>query len=430
MNSIHILTNSPRLTPNGHLRLYPPISSSIRRRNALKKPHHYHPQHNNKPSPDPKLHLVIDLHCLSDRAQILLNRLVSSGADAIDDLRTLVAVDRTSRSVVIACRPSTLRFVGGFVLWSLVVVFGFRVLVRLGLRLRREFGFGSGRGVVVRRDRSLGGKEVVVGRAEESEWRMRNHSRVLGSPLSVVSGMGVNGGDWSRGRSRTEKELPKWWPVTLPPPLEVFDKQEYQREANRLIREVMANRMSGKDILEDDMIQLRRICRTSGARASIDTANARDSFYRTSVEFVINICSRASGHSTSVEIDGEDARQFIAGLADNLGLENTRAARIVSAAVAARTRSRFLQAWALEMQGRHSEAVVELSKICLIHQIFPPEESSPEMEMVARGLEKQLKYEQREFLMNMLLVGCGEECHRSAAEALGLVHPHVTTFLC
>lgn len=31
---------------------------------------------------------------------------------------------------------------------------------------------------------------------------------------------------------------------------------------------------------------------------------------------------------------------------------------------------------ALEMQGRHSEAVVELSKICLIHQIFPPEESS------------------------------------------------------
>lgn len=54
----------------------------------------------------------------------------------------------------------------------------------------------------------------------------------------------------------------------------------------------------------------------------------------------------------------------------------------------------------------------------------------PEMEMVARGLEKQLKYEQREFLMNMLLAGCGEECHRSAAEALGLVHPHVTIFLC
>lgn len=52
-------------------------------------------------------------------------------------------------------------------------------------------------------------------------------------------------------------------------------------------------------------------------------------------------------HSSPVQIDGEDARQFVAGLADNIGLENTRAARIVSAAVAARTRSCFLQAWVI-----------------------------------------------------------------------------------
>ncbi|KAH7572761.1 hypothetical protein JRO89_XS03G0008500 [Xanthoceras sorbifolium] len=45
----------------------------------------------------------------------------------------------------------------------------------------------------------------------------------------------------------------------------------------------------------------------------------------------------------------------------------------------------------------------------------------PEMEMVARGLEKLLKVEQREFLMNMLVGVCSEESHRSAAEALGLV---------
>ena len=45
----------------------------------------------------------------------------------------------------------------------------------------------------------------------------------------------------------------------------------------------------------------------------------------------------------------------------------------------------------------------------------------PEMEMVARGLEKNLKLEQREFLMNMLVGFCDEESRRSAAEALGLV---------
>ncbi|KAK1380573.1 hypothetical protein POM88_027317 [Heracleum sosnowskyi] len=45
---------------------------------------------------------------------------------------------------------------------------------------------------------------------------------------------------------------------------------------------------------------------------------------------------------------------------------------------------------------------------------------SPEMEMVARGLEKHLKLEQREHLMNLYVEVCGEETHRSVAEALGL----------
>nr|XP_011466868.1 PREDICTED: uncharacterized protein LOC105352192 [Fragaria vesca subsp. vesca]XP_011466869.1 PREDICTED: uncharacterized protein LOC105352192 [Fragaria vesca subsp. vesca] len=50
------------------------------------------------------------------------------------------------------------------------------------------------------------------------------------------------------------------------------------------------------------------------------------------------------------------------------------------------------------MQGKHAEAVVELSKICLVWRIFPPEESSPEMEMVAQGLDKHLKWIRGNFL--------------------------------
>lgn len=45
------------------------------------------------------------------------------------------------------------------------------------------------------------------------------------------------------------------------------------------------------------------------------------------------------------QIIGEDAREFIAGLADNIGLEKHRAATMVTASVAARTRSWLLQAW-------------------------------------------------------------------------------------
>ncbi|XP_050252249.1 uncharacterized protein LOC126698821 isoform X3 [Quercus robur] len=129
------------------------------------------------------------------------------------------------------------------------------------------------------------------------------------------------------------------------------------------------NRINGRDIMEDDIIQLCQICRISGVRVSFDTTNTCDSFYRASVDFVLNVCSRAPSHCTSVQIDGEDAWKFVAGLAENI-----RAAIIVSAAVAARSRSRFLQA--LEIQGKHAEAKFELSKICLMLWIFPPEESS------------------------------------------------------
>lgn len=331
---------------------------------------------------------------------------------------TMITVD-ADRRVVISCRPSTVRFVGYLVIFGFVVAVSLRVLVKLGLGFWGKVGFRSKSGVVKRRDRSLGGREVVV--ATKRINTRDGESRFLENPLaSVRSTTRLNSSEEMRLR-RMEEKLPSWWPVSLPPPVLIDEKEQYQRMANRLIRAIMDYRIGGKDILEDDIIQFRRLCRTSGARVSFDTSNGRDSFYRASVNFVLDRCGSVENHSTPVQIDGEDARKFVAGLADNIGLENTRAARIVSAAVAARTRSCFLQAWALEMQGKHYEAAEELSKICLIHQIFPPEECSPEMEMVAQGLEKHLKVEQREFLMDMLVGVCGKGTHRSMAEALGLV---------
>ncbi|KAF5180528.1 Phosphoribosylformylglycinamidine synthase, partial [Thalictrum thalictroides] len=95
--------------------------------------------------------------------------------------------------------------------------------------------------------------------------------------------------------------------------------------------------------------QFRRICKASGARVHIDTANARDSLYRASVDFVLNSCSSSASTSTIPQIDDEDPRQFLSGLANSIELQNIHATRIVSAAVAARTRSWFLQAWKLAM---------------------------------------------------------------------------------
>ncbi|KAL5543260.1 hypothetical protein UlMin_010970 [Ulmus minor] len=220
----------------------------------------------------------------------------------------------------------------------------------------------------------------------------------LNNPLSVAN-ESFNGGSErvSKNLVRVGQRLPNWWPNLEPQLDSVVD------------RTITDNRMTGKDIVEDDIIHLRRICRISGVRVSFDTTNTRDSIYRACVDFILTVCGRAPSYSSYIQVDGEDVRQFIAGLAVNIGLENTSAARMVSAAVAARTRSSFLQAWTLEIQGKHAEAKLELSKICLVLRIFPPEESS------------HLKLEQREFLMNLLTGVCGKESKTTLAEALGLV---------
>lgn len=355
-----------------------------------------------------------------------LGEFVHSGRAAIEDMQTLIRIDSDAGRVSFSCSRSTVKFLATLVVSSFLVIFTLRAIFKLvrGLPLNSR---NNNVELVYKRDRSLGGREVLVAKNEAID---RKKPNVLDSDDRNSNW------DWDRdrdspirfSRSRKKKspveQLPKWWPVSSSGSDQVGaeNQQEYQRMANRLIRAILDNRMTGKDILADDIIQLRRIGRTSNVKVSFDTENARDNLYRVAVDFILNYCESTASQSAFVLIDGEEAQKFIAGLADNVGLESTRAARMVSAAVAARTRSRFLQAWALEIQGKHSEAVVELFKICIIHQIFPPEEFSPEMEMVARGLEKHLKVDQREFLMNSLLDVCGDETRRSVAEALGLIY--------
>ncbi|KAF3543166.1 hypothetical protein DY000_02002382 [Brassica cretica] len=342
------------------------------------------------------LSLTLDVHRISSVATSRFKLFLDSGKDAVSDLQTLVSLDDNKR-VVVTCRKSTVQFVGGVVLLGLVFGFAIKVLVHLGTGLKGSFQ-GKPK-VVVRRDRSLGGKEVVV--AVDS---IRSSS----SSLASSSGQASRSNSVARNlKLRAQNNLPKWWPASLPSQSLEVDKEDYQREANRIVR--------GRQ--KDLNLQW-----IAGVQVSIEPTNTRDSFYRTSVDFVLNACSRAPWESSSVEICSEDAREFIAGLAENIGLAKIDAARMVSAAVAARTRSWFLQAWALEIQGKHSESVAELSKICLIHRIFPPEEYSAEMEMVARGLEKLMKLEERQSLMRTFVgMCCSEESQRSAAEALGLI---------
>uniref|UniRef100_A0A0D9WEX0 Uncharacterized protein n=1 Tax=Leersia perrieri TaxID=77586 RepID=A0A0D9WEX0_9ORYZ len=330
--------------------------------------------------------LEAELWRLQRTAELRLHRLAAEADEAYRDLRS-AARDVGGDRVVLTLRRSSLRFAAAALLWSLALSAATWVALGWAFRAwsRRGLGLGGGDGapVVRRRDRSLGGKEVVVAVSTPSPVAMAPASRVA-KPAKVR-------------RREPKARVPEWWPelgeeaVDQGPGMERFATL-----ANRLVR---------------------------GVKVSFDTENARDSFYRAAINFVLDNCSRAVQENGATQINGENPRIFLAGLASNIGLDKFRATTLVCASVAARTRALFLQCWALEMQGKRSEALDELSKIYRIHNMFPPEENSAEMEMVAGGLKKNLQVEERVHLLSLYRGICTTGNIRTAAEALGLSLP-------
>ncbi|KAJ4794697.1 Phosphoribosylformylglycinamidine synthase [Rhynchospora pubera] len=358
------------------------------------------------------------LHHSSD---FKLRRFIDAATDAFEDLSTAVQVDRHTGRVFFSCRQSSLFFVGNMFICGFLAVLVFRFVVRLGLGFVSRLQFG-GEKVVTRRDRSLGGREVVVARSGPG-----TTSRIAGSPVAGTPVTVPRRNLWKGNDVEKREELPDWWPVSSNSPQVFGDEMERLREqAQRLVRAITDYRMTGKDYGFDDILQLRKLCKASGAKVFFETENSRDSLYRAAINYVLDICSRAiketeASQIESVQMNGEDVREFVSGLAENIGLKPHRAATLVRAGVAARTRACLLQCWALEAQQKRSEALEELQKICLILRIFPPEYNSPEMEMVANGLKKTLQESERERLLALYKGICPSDSHRAAAEALGFV---------
>ncbi|CAN6355536.1 unnamed protein product [Urochloa humidicola] len=332
--------------------------------------------------------LEAELWRLRRRVELRLHRLAAEADEAYRDLR-YAARDVGGDRVVLTFRRSSLRFAAGALLWSLAFAVAARAL--LGMVLRAWWRRGSGRGwwggrggggaVVRRRDRSLGGKEVVVA--------------VSSSPVAAAPTSHVQEPARVVRKRGSQAKVPDWWPevgvaVMEPRP----EMEKWATLANRLVRAIIDNRIAGRDYRYDDAIQLRQLCKISGIKVSFDTENARNSFYRAAVNFVLDDCSRAAQDIGAAQVN-----------------------------VAARTRTCFLQCWALEIQGKRPEALDELLKICGIHKMFPPEDNSAEMEMVAAGLEKNLQVAERVHLLTLFRSVCTSGNLKSAAEALGLSLP-------
>lgn len=167
-----------------------------------------------------------------------LGEFVHSGRAAIEDLQTLIRIDSDAGRVSFSCSRSTVKFLATLVVSSFLVIFTLRAIFKLvrGTPLNSR---NNNVELVYKRDRSLGGREVLVAKNETID---RKKPNVLDSDDRNSNW------DWDRdspirfSRSRKKKspveQLPKWWPVSSSgsDQVEAENQQEYQRMANRLIR--------------------------------------------------------------------------------------------------------------------------------------------------------------------------------------------------
>lgn len=212
------------------------VVTSAARRHHRRRLLKYSPDHSHPPTPPPAIFklsddsLQITLKSPSSSLQKLetkLNQFLDVGREALDDLRTIVAVDGNTGGVVISCRRSTVEFLTALLISSFVLV----VAVRSLFKIRKS----GGEELVYRRDRSLGGREVVVSK-RETGWSTSRTSTPLSSENAEYYNQNIRNKTNSSTRRRKE-ELPQWWPQLVNQgPVEIDNKEGYQKLANQLIQ--------------------------------------------------------------------------------------------------------------------------------------------------------------------------------------------------
>lgn len=165
---------------------------------------------------------------LSSNFQI--RRFIDAATDAFDDLTTAVQVDQHTGRVFFSCRQSSLIFVGNMLLCGFFAALVVRFVVRLAFKFVLGWGEGEEK-VVTRRDRSLGGREVVVARRSVAPSRI-GESPVAASPVTVP-----RGNMWKSSGGEKREELPDWWPIPVNSPQgNGAEMENLRKEAQRLVR--------------------------------------------------------------------------------------------------------------------------------------------------------------------------------------------------
>ncbi|MCO5592968.1 hypothetical protein L7F22_046972 [Adiantum nelumboides] len=368
------------------------------------------------------------IHASSVRAVKLGKVMVNDGRMFFEDLRSCVSIQK-DRRIVISMRRSSIDFALTAFLGIALLITAWKLLTTAGKKYRWGWEESFAR-PVIKRDRSLGGREVSVSKSGTSVQRSRKEKQNLESarrklnPLDAVeisrSERDMIKSNESKSSRKLDSKLPKWWSsAILPSPTSsVVRDNGTQEKASSFLNMIIEKQSTGKDFEADDILQLYRMCKYSGSSVAFNSAYVRDSFYRAAINMALSSCGRSG--NLGMDLGGENVAEFFAGLARSIGLDAERAVIMVNAAIAARTRSTFLQAWALYVQGKGLEAEEELGRLSCILTALPPEANSPEMEMVAQGLGKHLSYDERCRLLEVYVKGGGSSTEMVASDALGL----------
>eukprot|EP00850_Spirogloea_muscicola_P013880 SM000096S24909 [mRNA] locus=s96:442108:445775:- [translate_table: standard] len=355
---------------------------------------------------------------------------------------------RSGPRYVLRLRHDTLRGAGRLLAYGVLLSALLKLLVATAKRHR--WGWAEGEALFapgVVRDRSLGGRMVPVPRGRWQPWdslpwraskrptTSSKQSQGVG-PLDAVessrsekdlrrTGGGVASKVPRPTSSRKMAALPAWWPplyASLPLPTSISDDRR---------------RVAGQDFHDEDIVKLQELCRDSRVQVTFEAENAKEALFRAATQVAFKSATTVAiptkvavnsaatgmcGHRGALlaGLDRAECPAFLASLSKGISIEAHKAATMVNAAVAARTRSSLMQAWALFKQNRLEEAVDELQVLASIHKLFPLDTRSAEIEMVARGLESRVTAAERRELLWMYANAGVQATKELAASALGV----------
>jgi len=265
------------------------------------------------------------------------------------------------------------------------------------------------------KDRTLGGKEV---------WVPYGSGGSRDNPL----GGGAPGGALSE-RAMRAKEKPAEAPAPAPPP-SWWDPEparyvsDAARAAGPMNAKAVLSAMTdakvsrGVEFSATSLVALRRACAEGGTTVSAGAATQRDAVYRAGVEAAIDAATSGS----VALLDGATPGRFVSALAGDLSVPQGRAVTMVHAGVAARTRGILVQAGAKLRQGDATGTLTGSLELGNLLQALPPGRGSAELDMVAQGVAKSFKREERQALLDEFSAAAGPSAEVSALvkEALGL----------